>query len=247
MALSNPILAFSPNVGASLPSVTSPSFTAPAGSLLLCMAVARGGSAAMPTISDSLGGTWTPITAGNVAGGGSIRSRLFTKIADGAAQTVTVTSTGASQTAFCVMQTASAEVVPSNIQMDTGASGARSLTMNAFGAGSGCIYLLCGGAGTTWGQPTGYAELFDGAPTTNTRLVGGFDVSSPATTISTTPSGGTIDSTLYGIEIKEAAVAVTGLAKVWIGGAWAEKPAKVWTGLAWVTKPVKAWNGSAWI
>jgi hypothetical protein len=39
----------------------------------------------------------------------------------------------------------------------------------------------------------------------------------------------------------------TGLAKVWGGSAWAQKPVKVWSGSAWVTKPAKVWNGSAWV
>ena len=37
-----------------------------------------------------------------------------------------------------------------------------------------------------------------------------------------------------------------GLAKVWTGAEWAEKPVKVWTGSEWAQKPVKFWNGSAW-
>ena len=35
--------------------------------------------------------------------------------------------------------------------------------------------------------------------------------------------------------------------KVWLAGAWSQKPVKVWSGSAWVTKTVKRWNGSAWV
>lgn len=41
--------------------------------------------------------------------------------------------------------------------------------------------------------------------------------------------------------------AAGGLAKVWSGSAWAEKPVKVWSGSAWAAKPVKIWNGSTWV
>ena len=37
-----------------------------------------------------------------------------------------------------------------------------------------------------------------------------------------------------------------GLAKVWNGTAFVEKPVKVWTGSAFVQKPLKFWTGSTW-
>ena len=47
--------------------------------------------------------------------------------------------------------------------------------------------------------------------------------------------------------IGAAGVALTGMKKVFVSGAWTPKPVKTWNGSNWVAKKQKIWNGSAWV
>lgn len=48
-------------------------------------------------------------------------------------------------------------------------------------------------------------------------------------------------------DVFDSVAATPGLVKVWVAGAWTEKPVKAWNGTSWVTKPLKRWNGSSWV
>lgn len=232
-----------PVIGATALTVTTASFTPPAGDMLLMMLVCRGPTSAMPTFTDSNGETWTSFGAGSSMT--SMKSRMYWKISTGIAQTITVTTTAGTQVAVIIVRASSVGTDFSNFKMDSHATTTtRAVTMDAFAVGSGCIYFINASAGGGWAQPTGYTEITDTLPATNTRIVCGYDISSPAATISSL--GGGVDSTMYAIELKLPSAGGS-VVKVWSGSAWVEKPTKVWDGSAWVAKPLKVWNGSAWV
>ena len=235
MAIGTPALAVAA-VGATGLTVTTASFTPTAGDLLIALPVSRGTGATMPTMADSLGETWTPFDSGSSLT--ACKSRLQWKIATANAQTVTVTTTGGTQTAIVIVRVSGAGTDFTNYKVDSHATTTtRAVTMDAFAAGSGCIYLICASAGTGWAVPTGYTEVYDGAPATNARIAWGYDITLPATAISSL--GGGVDSTMYGIELKPPVGGGDrrqGLDRQRMGG---RKPVKVWTGSAWVTKPAK--------
>lgn len=52
--------------------------------------------------------------------------------------------------------------------------------------------------------------------------------------------------TAYIDDVNVAPAVVGGRPKVWMGSAWANKPAKYWNGTSWVEKPMKVWTGSTW-
>src|SRR5262245_34499071 len=103
MAIGSPNLPVA-QIGATAATVTTASFTPTAVALLIAMLSARGSSAVIPTISDSLGGTWTPFSAGLSSGSGSGKTtaRMFWKVATATAQTVTCTSTAATQVGISI-------------------------------------------------------------------------------------------------------------------------------------------------
>lgn len=55
------------------------------------------------------------------------------------------------------------------------------------------------------------------------------------------PAGALLRAEFFG-----AAVSDAGYVPVWMGAAYARKPAKAWTGAAWVIKPAKNWTGATW-
>jgi len=232
-------------LGATATFVTTAAFTPSANSRLFAIAAGRTTSAVPPTITDSLGGTWTLVPGAsvdftNIAG--SIRYQDIG--ASPASMTVTATSGGTQAGVMCFDVTGHSTDL-SNFQPNTNAAGDPSVTLAAMGATSLGIAAFIGNAGSAaTAVPVGYSSIYNGAPATNLRMCLYTDLGSPgAAQAWTTPS---TDSIAFGLEIKEAG-AVAGRAKVWTGSAWAQKPAKVWSGSAWVTKPVKVWNGSTWV
>lgn len=199
--------------GATATSVTTAGFTPSANALVIACCVGRGSSATIPTISDSLGGTWTAIGAG--ADAGNVTGRLFYQVASASpsAMTVTVNTTGGTQSAVGVIEVSGAGTDFSNYQAGINAAGDPSITMAAYTAGSRVMVFGIGNAGAAWTSPSGFTELFDSEVATNVRLVPSYNDSSASTSLSWTSAA--TDSIGFGLEIKEAvAGAVSGSASI---------------------------------
>ncbi|WP_158244109.1 hypothetical protein [Sinorhizobium medicae] len=212
MPVGTPALA-TPQAGATAASVTTASFTPTANALLIAFCAGRGSSATIPTISDSLGGTWTPIGTGNDAG--NVTGRLFYQVAGASpsAMTVTVNTTGGTQAAAGVIEVSGAGTDFSNYQVGINAAGDPSVTMGAYTAGSRVMVFGIGNAGAAWTSPTGFTELFDSEVATNLRLVPSYNDSSASTSLSWVSAA--TDSIGFGLEIKEAAAgAISGSASI---------------------------------
>ncbi|MDX0467451.1 hypothetical protein GOC67_16595 [Sinorhizobium medicae] len=212
MPVGTPALA-TPQIGATAASVTTASFTPTANALLIAFCAGRGSSATIPTISDSLGGTWTPIGTGNDAG--NVTGRLFYQVAGASpsAMTVTVNTTGGTQAAVGVIEVSGAGTDFSNYQVGINAAGDPSVTMGAYTAGSRVMVFGIGNAGAAWTSPTGFTELFDSEVATNLRLVPSYNDSSASTSLSWVSAA--TDSIGFGLEIKEAATgAISGSASM---------------------------------
>ncbi|MDX0921805.1 hypothetical protein GOE04_11560 [Sinorhizobium medicae] len=212
MPVGTPTLA-TPQIGATAASVTTASFTPTANALLIAFCAGRGSSATIPTISDSLGGTWTPIGTGNDAG--NVTGRLFYQVAGASpsAMTVTVNTTGGTQAAVGVIEVSGAGTDFSNYQVGINAAGDPSVTMGAYTAGSRVMVFGIGNAGAAWTSPTGFTELFDSEVATNLRLVPSYNDSSASTSLSWVSTA--TDSIGFGLEIKEAAAgAISGSASI---------------------------------
>ncbi|MDX1201089.1 hypothetical protein GOL94_27545 [Sinorhizobium medicae] len=212
MPVGTPALA-TPQIGATAASVTTASFTPTANALLIAFCAGRGSSATIPTISDSLGGTWTPIGTGNDAG--NVAGRLFYQVAGASpsAMTVTVNTTGGTQAAVGVIEVSGAGTDFSNYQVGINAAGDPSVTMGAYTAGSRVMVFGIGNAGAAWTSPTGFTELFDSEVATNLRLVPSYNDSSASTSLSWVSAA--TDSIGFGLEIKEAAAgAISGTASI---------------------------------
>ncbi|VTZ61786.1 hypothetical protein [Sinorhizobium medicae] len=212
MPVGTPTLA-TPQIGATAASVATASFTPTANALLIAFCAGRGSSATIPTISDSLGGTWTPIGTGNDAG--NVTGRLFYQVAGASpsAMTVTVNTTGGTQAAVGVIEVSGAGTDFSNYQVGINAAGDPSVTMGAYTAGSRVMVFGIGNAGAAWTSPTGFTELFDSEVATNLRLVPSYNDSSASTSLSWVSAA--TDSIGFGLEIKEAAAgAISGSASI---------------------------------
>ncbi|WP_208179113.1 hypothetical protein [Sinorhizobium medicae] len=211
MPVGTPTLA-TPQIGATAASVTTASFTPTANALLIAFCAGRGSSATIPTISDSLSGTWTPIGTGNDAG--NVTGRLFYQVAGASPSAMTVTvTTGGTQTAVGVIELTDAGTDFSNYQAGTNAVGDPSVTMSAYSSGSRVMAFGIGNAGAAWTSPTGFTELFDSEVATNLRLVPSYNDSSASTSLSWVSAA--TDSIGFGLEIKEAAAgAISGSASI---------------------------------
>lgn len=203
MALGTPTLKGS--AGASGTSATTASFTPTANALLLAIGAARIAAGVPPTITDSLGGTWTQVHADADQEFGAINGNIYYQVVGSSpsAMTVTATSTGALHTGLHVVEITGAGTDFTNFVFDTDAAGDPSLTMAAFDASSLCMAFCVGNAGGSgYTQPSGYTELLDTAITTNLRMNSSYDVSSPGT--AHTWTGVSTDTIAYGLEIKVA-------------------------------------------
>lgn len=207
--------------GATATTATSASFTPSANVRIFALCAARGSTAAVPTISDSLGGTWTAVEGSGIDAGAICGAVYYQDIGSSpAARTVTVTATGTPTQVGCeVFEISGTGEISSNFHSNVNAAGDPSVTMSAYAATSILVALGVGNAGSTWTQPTGCTEIYDLAPATNVRLNVSYDMTSPATSLTWTSTS--TDSIGYGLEITEAAAvgAVTGaLAATEAGG-----------------------------
>ncbi|RVH87748.1 hypothetical protein CN204_04245 [Sinorhizobium meliloti] len=213
MAIGTPVLA-TPAVGATATSVTTASFTPTAGDLLLAFATARPTAADIPTISDTLGNTWTQVGSSGTDFG-NITAKLWYQIVESspAARTVTASSTGSTQVGLAIVAISGAGTDFSNFQANTNAAGDPSVTMSAYAASSAALGFYAGNAGgSNVTIPTGYTSLTNSQIATNIRFAVVYDTSSPSTT--QTWTGVSTDSICFGVEIKDATSGVSGSAAI---------------------------------
>ncbi|ABR60180.1 hypothetical protein [Sinorhizobium medicae] len=207
--------------GATATTATSASFTPSANVRIFALCAARGSTAAVPTISDNLGGTWTAVTGSGIDAG-VICGAIYYQDVGGSpsARTVTVTAAGTPTQDGCeVFEISGTGAISSNFHSNVNAAGDPSVTMSAYAATSILVALGVGNAGSTWTQPTGCTEIYDLAPATNVRLNVSYDMTSPATSLTWTSTS--TDSIGYGLEITEAtagAAATGALAATEAGG-----------------------------
>ncbi|RVQ21820.1 hypothetical protein CN067_11860 [Sinorhizobium meliloti] len=206
MPVVTPTLA-TPAVGATATSATTASFTPTAGDLLLAFAAARAAAAEIPTISDTLGNTWTQVdTSGTDFS--NITAKLWYQVVEGspAARTVTASSTGATQVGLAIVSISGAGTDFSNFQVGTNSAGDPSVTMSAYAASSIALGFYAGNAGGSNPTiPTGYTSLTNSQIATNIRFAVAHDTTSPSTSMAWV--GPSTDSICFGVEIKEAAAA----------------------------------------
>lgn len=205
MAVSVPALAVT-QAGASGVTATTASFTPLANAVLIAFCAFRGSSGVIPTISDSIGSTWTPIAAGQDAG--FVGGRLFYQETGGspAARTVTCTSTGATQTGIAIAVVTGAGTDFSNYNFDLTTGTSQSVTMAPYVSTSQVLAGTVDNSGGTQNYPSAFDELFDAAPATNLRMS---MATAPATTAPETinTSGSSSDNYAWGLEIKEGGAA----------------------------------------
>lgn len=237
-------------IGAVAATVTSAAFTPSANSRLWAIASARGSSVVVPTISDSLGGSWTLLPSSGIDQGNIDGAIYYRDIgASPASMTVTCASTAATQVGLMLFDITGAGTDLSNFATDVDTAGDPSLSLpQAPGATGYTIAAIIRNAGTaTVTAPTGYSQAYNAQAATN--LYHGLYVDASSAAQAQAWVSTSTDAIAYGLEFRESGgpPAMKGM-KVWNGSAWtAEKPVKVWTGSAWVQKPVKRWNGSAWV
>lgn len=201
MAVSVPVLAVA-LAGASGVTATTASFTPLADAVLIAFCAFRGSSGVIPSISDSLGGTWTPIAAGQDAG--FVGGRLFYQETGSspAARTVTCTSTGATQTGIAIAIVTGAGTDFSNYGFDITTGFNTSVTMAPYVSTSQVLAGTVDNAGGAQDYNSAFDELFDGNAATNLRMS---MATAPATTApeTITTTGNSSDNYAWGLEIKE--------------------------------------------
>ncbi|MQW25146.1 hypothetical protein [Sinorhizobium meliloti] len=208
MAVSAPIVAASAGTG--FATVTTSSFTPAASSLLIAFVVARGSGAGIPNaISDSLGGTWTALSAGNVVGNSA--ARLYAReVGSSAAMTVSATRSGGTQTAIVILQFTGAGTDFSNFQAVVASTGtSHTANMAAYASGSQVVGFVTTNSGTAQPPPSGFTEIYDNNPTTNTRIQvqHASGATAPTAITWTTSSSSTV---AFGLEVKEGSSGIGG-------------------------------------
>ncbi|MDW9768619.1 hypothetical protein [Sinorhizobium meliloti] len=234
------------DAGADATSATTVSFTPTANILLVAFCVARGGSAVIPSISDSQGGTWEPIGTG--IDQGFVTARLFARQigASPSAMTVTVSSTGATQTGVMIQGLSGAGNSFTNFQSVSSLGTSRSVTIAPASTGSMVLGFQVINSGSAQPAPTGLTETRDTTIATNVRCQLAYDDYLTAPT-SITWTSNNADAIAFALEVKEPAASSTGsVTKVWTGGAWKTCVVKVYIGGTWVTKTLKSRKGGVW-
>jgi hypothetical protein len=209
MAIGTPLTNLVTPFGATGTTATSGAATPTAGALLLFWTEGHAGTTTIPTAPDNTadGGGWTLAWAGVVQG--SIAACLWAQRVGSSPVSTTfkINSTGNAHVAGAVVQITGSGDDFTNLQFAQNASAANpnlSVTLPALaGAGSGVIYFGAGNAGAGWSVPSGYTEVTDSAPATNTRVVWGYDLTSPGLTL--VPSATATHSIHLALELKEPA------------------------------------------
>lgn len=186
---------------------TTASFTPGAGDTLLAFVFGRRSTVApaQPTISDSLGGTWTEIADVTYDTGANprLRARLFRSVASGSAMTVTGAISDGTTTGIMVVSVSGVGTDFSNFGSNTNAAGDPSITLTAPGATSAVVGFTAQNATNLVTQVASYTELTEFTANAAMRGEACYDISSPASTVSWT-STNTL-SIGIAVELKEPA------------------------------------------
>lgn len=202
------------NSGAAATTFTSASFTPTANSILISFLNARTGAAAVPTITDSLGSTWTLVPATNLSvGAGNLKCSLYyLQIgASPSSMTVTVTSSGAIACSIMTVGYTGAATDTSNVGVNQNTAGDPAPSNSAMAATSTGLAFNsqnAGAAPTATPSVQGYSSVVNAAPATNLRHTLFTDSASPASSVSWTSTG--TDSVGILWELKEASTGFTG-------------------------------------
>jgi len=202
------------NSGAAAASFTSASFTPTASALHIAFMNARTGAAAIPTISDSAGNTWTLVPGTNLSvGAGNLKTSTYYWVAGSspAAMTATVSSSAALACSLMIVAYTGAAVDTSNININQNTAGDPAPTNSAMASTSTGLAFNAQNAGaapTATPSAQGYTSIINSAPATNLRHTLFTDASSPANSVSWTSTGTDSIGILW--ELKEASTGVTG-------------------------------------
>jgi hypothetical protein len=189
-------------------SATTASFTPTANSVLLALISSKAGTAPSPSISDSLSGTWTLITAVNgPATNPFIVGGLYYQQVGASPSAMTVSATGGStSTVVAVIEVTGCGTDFSNVAVNTNTAGDPSCTLpSAPGATSAVFGFAVGHLSNAFTQTAGFTELYDSIPTgaSNHRVEFAYDLSSPAQTLGWTSTE--TNSVGVAFEVKEPA------------------------------------------
>jgi len=204
------------NSGAAATSFTSASFTPTANAIHIAFMNARTGAAAIPTITDSAGNTWTLVSGTNLSvGAGNLKCSLYYWVAGAspAAMTATVTSSGAIACSLMIVAYTGAATDTANINVNQNTAGDPAPTNAAMAATSTGLAFNsqnAGAAPTATPSAQGYSSIINSAPATNLRHTLFTDSASPANAVSWTSTG--TDSVGILWELKEASTGFTGTA-----------------------------------
>jgi len=203
------------NSGAAATSFTSASFTPTASALHIAFLNARTGAAAIPTITDSAGNTWTLVSGTNLSvGAGNLKTATYYWVAGSspAAMTATVTSAGAIGCSLMLVAYTGASTDTSNIGINQNTAGDPAVTapsaLASVSLGLALNAQNAGAAPTATPSAQGYTSIINSAPTTNLRHTLFTDAASAAQSVSWTSTGTDSIGILW--EIKEASTGVTG-------------------------------------
>lgn len=205
MAIGTPV---NRGVAGGTTTATTSSFTPSADDLLICIVHGRRNTSlpAQPTISDSLGGTWTEVIDQSYDPGANprVRARMFRQRIGGSPASMTVTGTisDGTITGVGVISVSGASDDLSNVVANNNATGDPSCTVAAV-AGTSAVAGFCACNATNLvTQVAGFTELFDTTINAAMQLECAYDLSSPSTTLSWTST----NTNTIGIafEIKEA-------------------------------------------
>ena len=204
------------NSGAAATSFTSASFTPTANAIHIAFMNARTGAAAIPTITDSAGNTWTLVSGTNLSvGAGNLKCSMYYWVAGAspAAMTATVTSSGAIACSLMLVAYTGAATDTANINVNQNTAGDPAPTNAAMAATSTGLAFNsqnAGAAPTATPLAQGYSSIINSAPATNLRHTLFTDSASPANSVSWTSTG--TDSVGILWELKEASTGFTGTA-----------------------------------
>lgn len=197
--------------GAAASTHTTGSFTPQANSLLYAFVIAFGSTTvpADPTISDSLGGTWTAIHTAQLdpAANPRLKAKLFRRTIGAAPAAMTITVNGVSLTQIGVIATSvtGASTDVSNVASNGSTVGDPTPVLAAMAGTSAAIGWSGYGGGNQVTHPTGYTELTDVAIATSRRLCAAYDLTAPAATLDFVSTNAT--GLAIALEIKDAAAA----------------------------------------
>jgi hypothetical protein len=192
-------------------SATTASFTPTANSVLLALISTKSTSLpSAPSISDSLGGTWTKITDVNGPNSSSfIVGALYYQSVGGSPAAMTVSATGGTtSTVLSVIEVTGSGTDFSNFNVNTNTAGDPSCTITAPAAGNAIFGFAVGHLTNAFTQSTG-TELFDLVPTgaSNHRLEFAYSLSPASGALSWTSTN--TNSVGVAFEVKVASTART--------------------------------------